>query len=88
MTFGLTHASHGKEFNLPIVATLTINLEGPEEVADVNEDELVDLADLKIVERNLGLIPPLDSRADIDRNHRVDIYDLSFVARYLEMAAQ
>ncbi len=88
MTLGLLHASSGKEFNLPIVATLTINLQGPEEVADVNEDGLVDLVDLRIVERNLGAGPPLDSRADVDRNDWVDIYDLSFVARYLELAAQ
>ena len=47
---------------------------------DLNEDGVVDIADLIIIATSFGLSSGFDERADTDSNGEVDIFDIVFVA--------
>ena len=67
------------EFDLPINATVAVRIM---QTGDVNVDDTVDAADLRIVARNLDSSPVGDSRADVDGDGKVDVLDLALVARF------
>ena len=84
MSMGLAYASLDRRFDMPIVATVTVKVESPSHVADINDDGKVDGEDLRIVARNIGASPPGEVRGDVDGSHVVDVSDLAFVARYFK----
>ena len=84
VTMGLTYAALNRSFNLPIEATVTVKIASPGDAADVNQDGVVDVADLIIVTRNINMSPLTDTRADVDKDGIVGILDLAFVARFFD----
>ena len=79
-TIGVAFAAINREFDLPIVATVTVQIVSG---GDVNGDGKVDSEDLEIVVAALGTSPPSDPRADVNGDNVVDIYDLAEVAQSL-----
>ena len=62
-------------------SSVTVLVVPAEQIADVDESGIVDLADLLLVRDNFGMAPPADPRADVDGNGAVDVRDLALMAR-------
>ncbi|MFN8499828.1 MAG: kelch repeat-containing protein [Anaerolineae bacterium] len=63
-------------FSRPVGIPSTTLLAG-----DVNDDDVIDLADLLIVSTAYGTEPPSDGRADLNGDGRVDLADLLILAQ-------
>ena len=83
IALGSAYAAFDRRIELPIRATVTVNALLAPGAADVNDDGVVDEADLLIVAQDLNSDHPADPRADVDGNGRMNVADLAFVARYL-----
>ena len=64
-----------------VPSSVTVLVVPAEQIADVDESGIVDLADLLLVRDNFGMAPPADPRADVDGNGAVDVRDLALMAR-------